>query len=273
MGDDNKKKKKPNFFQNLWKAVSAGAPTALNTAATMVSEDQAVESLKDKYLAVGTYKTEEEARQAAEKAVASAPGGIGSGTSWPLSNQDPMIPKVNFVFNPSTGQFMPSVGDSSRIGSSIGASISSSLADTKAALKQSMEQMKVYAAKADEVKQAAKESSLDMARMAWCTAALEAPAVTAELMARVDPIFGSPRSLMDTVFKLIPAAKSSGDLTLMSALSQSIRSSIQSGEVPSSITALLGDPLAVDHDLIGSEIDVDREPIDQIQEEMRYEHT
>lgn len=75
------------------------------------------------------------------------------------------------------------------------------------------------------------------------------------------------------MFKVIPAAKASGDLSMISALGQSIKAAIQSGDVPSSLTAMLGDPISSDFDVIGSEIDLSPDPANLIKEDMNYERS
>lgn len=105
---------------------------------------------------------------------------------------------------------------------------------------QAVESMKVLSTAQKTAMREAEKHSLDVARSSWAIAMLDAPDAVAYLLRSSQPDTTSAKSLLDSLWDIVYAAKTSGDLSTITALTSSIRNALSRGKVTDAFSALAG---------------------------------
>lgn len=100
----------------------------------------------------------------------------------------------------------------------------------------------------EKMQQTAAVRARDVSRLQWASALLQAPDSVADLLVQVDPNMRDVTGALQSCLAMLPAAKSTGSISSLKALSAALRSAMTSGsETANTLSALVsGDPSSVE---------------------------
>lgn len=214
------------FFSNLWQGIknwAAGTSEAAARAATMSEAEKAAEeeakTLETKVAQLRTiYPNKSEAELKYEAAVS-----LGLVPSNQTEEEQA-----------TTTAYLTSLKP---------ASTDDPYAVTAAALNDFREQLRVRTDQMAAIKASAQQTAKDMAKMQWAESFLSAPDDVVDILLQVEPVNTTPKQFLSSMLALLPAAKQTGSVSTISALSSAIKSALNSGSLPSSVSSLFsGDP-------------------------------